>query len=101
MKFTPITKRAALVRALLLFTFAQPLTAASLTWDADLGLPGAQDGLGTWNLANTNWFDGTSNVMWSNGAPAFDATFGTGGTAGVVTLGTGITAGSLTCNSAT
>ncbi|MBC8107612.1 MAG: hypothetical protein H7Z14_13560 [Anaerolineae bacterium] len=49
------------------------LQAADLTWDADPGTPGIQDAAGDWNTTNTNWFNGATNVPWSNAAP--DAAF--------------------------
>ena len=30
--------------------------AADLTWDADTATAGAQEGSGTWNTSNTNWW---------------------------------------------
>ena len=54
------------------------LKAADLTWDADPGTPGVQDGSGNWNTTTANWFNGTSNVLWSNATP--DSAFlGNGG----------------------
>ena len=40
--------------------------ATDLTWDIDPGTPLAQDGSGAWNTSNLNWYDGASNVAWSN-----------------------------------
>ena len=58
--------------------------ATSLTWDADTVTAGAQDGDGTWNQTNTNYWDGAANDTYDT----FDnITFGSGGT-GTVTLGT-------------
>src|SRR4051794_16473559 len=53
--------------------------AADLTWDADPGAPGIQDGSGNWNTTSPNWLNGGANVLWSNANP--DSAFlGAGGT---------------------
>lgn len=52
------------------------LHAQTLTWDASTGTNGVQNGSGTWNLTNSQWWDGTTNVSWVNGAEAI-AQFGT------------------------
>ncbi len=52
------------------------LQAQTLTWDASTGSAGVQNGSGTWNLTNSNWWDGSANVSWVNGAEAI-AQFGT------------------------
>jgi autotransporter-associated beta strand protein len=76
------------------------LRASVLTWDADTGTHGSQDGGGIWdNLNTTNWWDETTNAQWNNTAPD-SATFGSGsGIAGVVTLGSEITVNNLAFNS--
>lgn len=75
-----------------------PLVAATLTWDTSPLSAGIQEGSGIWDLANANWLNAGSNVVWTND-PANDAVFGIGtGAAGTVTLGTDITANSLTFN---
>ena len=73
--------------------------AVTVIWDADSGTSGAQDGSGNWNAADTNWWSGSSGVLWSDGA---DAVFGnTNGTAGTVTLNAGnVKPNSLTFNAA-
>jgi hypothetical protein len=53
--------------------FAYLASAASLTWDANTGTTGAQDGSGTW--VGNNWWNGTANVTWS---AANNAVFGAG-----------------------
>jgi autotransporter-associated beta strand protein len=61
--------------------------AAVLTWDADTGTTGAQDGGGTWTAGGAGWWDGATNANWTNGDVA---TFGSGsGSAGsyAITLG--------------
>jgi fibronectin-binding autotransporter adhesin len=52
------------------------IQAQTLTWDAATGSAGVQNGSGTWNLSNSNWWDGSSNVSWVNGTEAI-AQFGT------------------------
>lgn len=75
--------------------FAPALSAATLTWDANTITSGAQDGSGTWNSGNTNWWNGAANVSWNNATPD-NATFGAAsGNAGVITLGENITVGTL------
>lgn len=66
--------------------------AASLTWDADTGTSGAQDGSGTW--LTSQWWDGASDLAWpgSGNSAIFGAGSGAAGT---------ITAGSLTCSNMT
>ena len=50
--------------------------AQTLTWDANTALTGVQNGSGTWNLTNSQWWDGSANTAWVNGANAI-AVFGT------------------------
>jgi autotransporter-associated beta strand protein len=72
------------------------VTVASLAWDANPALPGAQDGSGSWNLSASNWWNGATNVAWPGALPA-NTTFGAAsGAADTITLGTNITAGNLT-----
>ena len=43
--------------------------AGQLTWDANLGAAGAQDGGGIWTATDpnaTNWWTGSANVAWNN-----------------------------------
>jgi len=75
-----------------------------LTWDADSGVAGAQDGGGTWVDNGGNWRNattGANNQNWNN-TNLDSAIFGAGadGTPGqyVVNLGTQIAATSLTFN---
>jgi len=45
--------------------------AQTLTWDANTGSGGLQNGSGFWNTSNTNWLDSTSaNTSWVNSATA-------------------------------
>lgn len=72
--------------------------AANLTWDANTGLTGAQDGSGTWDAANTNWWTGTANGAWNSVTP--DAAFigSASGNAGTITLGANIVSANLRFN---
>lgn len=38
---------------------------STLTWDADTGTSGAQDGAGSWNTSNTNWWNGSANTSFA------------------------------------
>ena len=70
------------------------LPAATLTWDADSGTVGAQDGSGNWDMTISNWIDGGSNVTWTAGD---SAVFGAGGSGtATVTLAEPISAESIT-----
>jgi len=87
------------VCGLIVLVWAAGAYAATLTWDADTGTAGIQDGSGTWNTANTNWDNAGANVSWNNATPD-SAIFGGGasGMAGTVSLGGAITAASITFN---
>jgi autotransporter-associated beta strand protein len=72
---------AALLAAALALGAAAAPASASLIWDANPGVAGAQDGSGTWNTTNDNWWDGTTNVAYSGGQASFGA-----GAAGAYTV---------------
>jgi autotransporter-associated beta strand protein len=72
------------------------IEAAILTWDANPGTPGAQDGSGDWDTMTPNWISGGANVTWSAGN---DAVFGAGGTGtATVTLTEPISTATVTFN---
>ena len=99
MTFSKFAGNAALATAL---AFGLGAQAATLSWDSDTSTPGAQDGTGTWDIAtaNTNWWNGTTNVTWNNTTPD-SAIIGTNsGAAGTITLATNIRTGGLTFNPA-
>ena len=50
---------------------------AIVTWDADTGTTGAQDGDGTWDATTANWWDGAADIVVKT---LNYATFGAGGT---------------------
>jgi fibronectin-binding autotransporter adhesin len=77
-----------------------PLAAAQTTYNWDAGVTGGpNDGSGTWSLTGSNWWTGSSDVLWPNNS-SYTAQFGAGSggsTAYSVTLGTaGVTAGGIT-----
>jgi autotransporter-associated beta strand protein len=83
---TPLTTLCILVATAL--AGANSLRGAELVWDADTGSAGAQDGTGTWTAlaSNTNWWNGSANVVWDNSAPD-SAIFGANAAAaGTVTV---------------
>lgn len=55
-----------LATALAALISAQSVQAADFFWDPALSGTNAGSGSGTWDAANTNWFDGTSNVIWAD-----------------------------------
>lgn len=71
---------------------------AQLTYDANTGSSGAQDGAGSgWDTTTLNWWNSSipGNVVWPNNSTS-TAIFGAGsGTAGTVTVGT-VTANGIT-----
>jgi fibronectin-binding autotransporter adhesin len=70
-------------------------SAATLTWDADSGTAGAQDGAGTWDAVLANWWDGAADTNWSDATPD-SAVIGAGsGAAGAVSIGGTRTAAGL------
>ena len=78
-------------------TVVPPHAPRTATWDANTGIPGAQDGSGTWGYAFTNWWSGSFDDYWND---TDSAVFGVGGTGPyTVTLGDNITANAITFNS--
>ena len=80
----------------LVFGFAQPSLAASLTWDASTTQPASPtDGSGNWSTSSANWSNGTSDNPWNN-ANADTAVIGNGGTPGTITVQpAGVTVGGI------
>ena len=77
---------------------APPVT---LTWDANSNSAGGHDGSGSWDLVTADWWNGSTNVVWSNATPPATTTIGaTNGPAGTITLATAITVSNLTFNPA-
>jgi autotransporter-associated beta strand protein len=76
------------------------ITPTSLTWDSNIGTSGAQDGSGTWDTTNLNFFGSGNNWAWNNSL-GLGVTFGSANAAaGTVTLGANVTASNLTFNAA-
>jgi autotransporter-associated beta strand protein len=64
--------------------------AASLFWDADgSSANGANGGSGTWDASTPNWFNGASDIAWTDLTGTTD-TANFGPVAGTVTLGTNL-----------
>jgi len=78
-------------------TYQASFISTGLTWDANTGTTGAQDGSGTWNGSTLNWWSGSADLAWNDSLP-YIATFGSGGTAGTVTLANPHTAYALIFN---
>lgn len=77
----------------------QPATILDdLFWDPDAGTPGAQGGTGTWSAAGNTFWNGVTNVNFSND-PTERVIFGT--SSGTVTLQTDVTAQELVIESNT
>ena len=76
----------------------QVVVPATLTWDANTGTSGAQDGAGNWDNGTTaNWWNGSSDVVWGT---LDSAVFGAGNASPfTVTVTTNVAVGSLTFNS--
>ncbi len=87
------------VLGLTLAVLATPAAAQTVyNWDATVA-GGPNDGSGTWSLTGSNWWTGSSNVLWPN-TSSYAAQFGSGSggtTAYAVTLDpAGVTAGGVT-----
>ncbi|MEQ1749096.1 MAG: hypothetical protein ABL974_06710, partial [Prosthecobacter sp.] len=63
-------RSASLLFASALWLLAFKASAQTLTWDANTGTTGAQNGLGNWNTTTNNWWDGAANALWTNSATA-------------------------------
>ena len=84
------------LRQILLLTALTTPIHAQLSWDSDTATAGAQDGAGTWNTSNTNWWNGSSNVSFTSGS---NAVFGSPASGAAVAVDAGgVTAGTLTFN---
>src|SRR5580765_1867316 len=54
---------------------------ATLTWDSDPGTAGPQDGGGNWTTNTANWWNGSTDIAWTN-ANGDSAIFGVPNAAG-------------------
>lgn len=89
-----------LISALLLISISNIANAASLTYDNNSSLIGAQDGASmNWEVGVGNWYDSTNNLNNQNWANNNEAIFGSNnGNGGTVNLKTDITSGKITFN---
>ncbi len=79
-------------------SYSVTIQSPTLYWDPSQNHSGTgSGGTGTWNTGTTNWFNGVSDVAWSNAYDA-NAVFD-GGNGGTVSLSTGITAKTLSFTS--
>ena len=80
---------------------AQPAQAqTSLYWDPASSGTNTGGGTGTWSVSGNYWYNGSTDVNWTDTTGTATAVFG-GTTAGTVTIGSGgVTAGGLTFNTA-
>ena len=66
---------------------------AQFAWDP--GLTGGSGGAGTWNLTSAIWYNGATDIRWTDTAAPGTNTAVFGGTAGTVTLGASLVASNL------
>jgi fibronectin-binding autotransporter adhesin len=92
------TKTFPIIAGIALLTGAMAARAQTLTWDADTATSGPQDGSGTWNNTGANWWNGTTDIVWSSAIPNAAIFGATNGTAGVVTLGEPVISGNIRFN---
>jgi autotransporter-associated beta strand protein len=80
--------------SLMVLAASSELQAANFTWDPSQTPLTSSGGTGAWNLADTFWSNGATDVAWADTSGLLDtATFG--GSAGTVTLGTNLGAKGL------
>ncbi len=87
-----------LLASMALATCAQAVT---LTWDGDLGTSGPQDGNGNWDTNTANWWNGTSDIAWTNlngDSAIFGVLNGAGGTVTLPTASPAIMVANITFN---
>ncbi len=59
-------------------------SAANLTWDANGVAADVTNGAGSWDTTGLNWWDGATNVAWTNGNTAIIGTNPVSGVGGIV-----------------
>jgi len=81
--------------SLLLFLLVADLQAATLTWDANNATTLPQDGAGTWDTSQNNWWNGSANPLFT---PGDNVVFGatSANAAYTITLASSTSVGSLT-----
>jgi fibronectin-binding autotransporter adhesin len=86
----------ALISAAAVAWSSQQIKAATLNWDPSLTDSASGGGTGTWDLNNTaDWFNGTSDVQWTDSSAAGVDVAVFGGPIGTVTLNSPLSAGEL------
>ena len=71
---------------------------AQVTWDADTGTSGAQDGSGTWSTVAANWWNGSTDVVWPNLSTSTATIGANSGAAGTITVDGSLTLNAITFN---
>ncbi len=86
----------ALVSAAAVAWSSQQIKAATLNWDPSLTDSASGGGTGNWDLnISSNWFNGTSDVQWTDSSAAGVDVAVFGGSIGTVTLNSSLSAGEL------
>lgn len=88
MKLSHSNLRTTLLNAALVTAITQgtALQAASLFWDANGLAPDVTNGEGTWDTIATTWWDGATNVAWTNGDIAIIGTNPVSGAGGTISF---------------
>jgi len=71
---------------------------SQVTWDANTGTSGPQDGSGTWSTADANWWNGSTNVVWPNLTTSSAIIGANSGAAGTITASGSLTLNAITFN---
>ena len=71
---------------------------AQVTWDADTGTSGPQDGSGTWSTVDANWWNGSTDVVWPNLSTSTATIGANSGAAGTITVDGSLTLNAITFN---
>lgn len=74
------------------------LLAQSLTWDTSSTTTGIQDGSGTWAVDSSGWWNGTSNVNWTNGSIATFGSASGSSSSYAITIGSNVGVGNISTN---
>jgi autotransporter-associated beta strand protein len=77
--------------------FAAPAW-AQVTWDADPGTSGPQDGSGTWSTVDANWWNGSTDVVWPNLSTSSAIIGANSGAAGTINVSGSLTLNAITFN---
>jgi len=71
---------------------------AQVTWDANTTTSGPQDGSGTWSTSDSNWWNGSADVVWPNLTTSGAVIGANNGAAGTITVSGSLAINSLTFN---